>query len=662
MDLALIEKKKTTPVFHFGNASDTGLVREHNEDYYGYFSTPLGEVFVVCDGMGGHNGGEIASRLAVETINSFFKTTMPSSPEKLLKTSIEKANTAIWSKASEQVDLAGMGTTIVILYFPKNSSSIATIAHVGDSRIYRIRNKVITRLTEDHSKVMMLVKLGIISLEEAAYHPQKNIITRALGIAPNVDVEINQIEVNKSDRYILCSDGITDLITDKEILSTSEKAETQPLAEQLINKANSRGGHDNSTVQVIDIPGASITGRPIAAAKEIMKKIPRIRINKRMALLATPVILLLITLIVLSTGGSPDLTSEYHEVEYLEESEPAYIITITTDTANTIEFENTSISETTDTTFIIQAMDLNPSPDKTTLYYTVSGEEDQRRDSLTIQNDFETAYLNHEFQPPDTTKPVTHLILEIDTTQTEEHLQITIPIEKLRQLFPEDTNGIIDILAPIQITGNRLISYSDTLQEQYNLPYLPVDSILSSYSENGSILEVRGITLPAAGVRLGESERTTAIEDGYFTIPIASFSGIDSLQLTFEHPCYRTTTIQVQIPEEPIERFIPISDERTFRDTETELEWCCGPDTNMTFREAESWKNDQDSSWRFPTEDQLKGLPDSFVEEQFSGTIFWIGQRNSLVASVFSNSSNQVSGIGIDLSADKRIILVREVQ
>ncbi len=669
-------KKDGAASFHFGNATDTGLVREHNEDYYGFFSTPLGDVFVVCDGMGGHNGGEVASRLAVETISSFFKTTMPSSPEKLLRTSIEKANNSIWTMASEQVELSGMGTTIVMLFFPRSNTGTAFVAHVGDSRIYRIRNKAITRMTQDHSKVMMLVKLGIITLEEAAYHPQKNIITRALGIASDVDVEINQIDLNKGDRYILCSDGITDLITDHEILSISEKAETQKLAEQLIEKANSRGGHDNSTVQVVDLPENSVIDWPVTAVKDIVKKVPRIKFNKRIALFATPVVLLLVILLKLTHGGPPNLTSKHHYEEYTAGDQPAYIITIQTDSENAIEFDNKEdVESITDSTFIINVADLHSSGTSTTLLYTISHGEDRKQYSLTIHNEFEQAYLNYHFiEPEPDHHPKTHItlqistqfnntiqcsILGIDTTQTREELQLPISVSQLRDLFGEN-NGIIYINAPIHISGERMIPHTEELQWEYTLPEIPVTTEREfSNPINGSILVIKGTTVPCTTIGLSNSEQEPEFsDDGSFTIPVESSNWIESVELTLEHPCYRTTVKQVLTPEVTTERFTQIPGiPRAFTDEETDLDWLCGPDSQMSFTEASSWKESKDS-WEFPSEAQLIQLSSEFYDEYFAGNYFWMGGNDSTNARIYVLSRKSTIPTPYR-SSGMRILLVR---
>ena len=249
--------------FEFGNRTDTGMVREKNEDYYGYFSTPLGELFVVCDGMGGHKGGQVASRMSVETIRDFFASaSQEADPQQVMANAISAANTKV-TEAAADPELEGMGTTVVALLVLKSRPGHALIAHVGDSRIYRIDGNGLEQITQDHSFVGEMLKKGLISQEEARDHPRKNVITRAIGAARDVKPEIRIIHLHEGDTFLLCSDGVTDMLTDADIAGVLGQSEPQMAADRLVEMANERGGYDNSTVQVVrvtDLPeGAEAT-------------------------------------------------------------------------------------------------------------------------------------------------------------------------------------------------------------------------------------------------------------------------------------------------------------------------------------------------------------------------------------------------------------------
>lgn len=237
--------------------SDRGCIREVNEDC-GRFVRPTdsavlsrkGILIIVADGMGGHSAGEVASGMAVDTISrSYFES--EGNPADSLKAAFTEANSRIYEAAKSNEKLEGMGTTCTALVVQNNS---ALAAHVGDSRLYLIRGGEIYLMTEDHSAVMELVKLGIISMEQARHHEDKNVIVRALGTAPQVEVSMweNPLEVREHDQFVLCSDGLTDLVEDKEIKGAVLSAnDNHSACENLIHLAKKRGGYDNITVGIL---------------------------------------------------------------------------------------------------------------------------------------------------------------------------------------------------------------------------------------------------------------------------------------------------------------------------------------------------------------------------------------------------------------------------
>ena len=234
--------------------SDKGKVREMNQDYY-YISTSLDEIqlYILADGMGGYNGGEIASKLAVETAKKYIENNFKEIEKdkdsiiQLLASSMEYANMIVYEKSKENPELQGMGTTLEICLIYNNK---AYIGHIGDSRIYRIRNVFIRKLTQDHSYVQKLVKEGTITKEQAVHHPQKNMLMKALGCNAFVEPDVMVKGFLKDDILIICSDGLTNLVDQETIYKmASENIERAP--KKLVELANERGGYDNTTVIVI---------------------------------------------------------------------------------------------------------------------------------------------------------------------------------------------------------------------------------------------------------------------------------------------------------------------------------------------------------------------------------------------------------------------------
>lgn len=237
-----------------GNKSDAGKVRAKNEDFMESFKSNSGDVFIVCDGMGGHIGGEIASKLAVFTIKEFIIKSPDdnSNVSQLIYGALNAANEALHNKTGENPELNGMGTTCVILIL-KNET--AYFGNVGDSRLYLIRNKKIYQLSKDQSFVQELVDQGIISSEDAETHPRKNEILQALGVNLKIEPQLNPegLKVYKNDKFLLCSDGLSGMISNKEILEIVNQSPVMDACDKLVSLANFNGGTDNITVQIAHI-------------------------------------------------------------------------------------------------------------------------------------------------------------------------------------------------------------------------------------------------------------------------------------------------------------------------------------------------------------------------------------------------------------------------
>ncbi|RMG18420.1 MAG: Stp1/IreP family PP2C-type Ser/Thr phosphatase [Planctomycetota bacterium] len=243
-----------------GQHSHVGMARTANEDFFGYWEPDddrefdlKGRLVIVCDGMGGHTGGEIASRLAVKTIIEAYQNAEGDDIVENLRTAIEKANAAVFAEARRQPELKGMGTTVTAIVQRRD---IVYFGQVGDSRAYLIRGGAMKQMTKDHSLVQQLVDEGLLDASEMENHPDKNVILRSLGVKPEVDVDISHVPIVDDDTLLLCSDGLTGLVSDEEILRTVSAADGKNLrqvCEELIDKANAAGGHDNITVQILKV-------------------------------------------------------------------------------------------------------------------------------------------------------------------------------------------------------------------------------------------------------------------------------------------------------------------------------------------------------------------------------------------------------------------------
>ena len=234
------------------SATDVGKKREMNQDYVFASSGPVGHLpnlFVVADGMGGHNAGDYASSHGVSTLVDEIGNDAEYNPVKLIRHAVENANTAIMEKAAEE-GFEGMGTTMVVATI---IGGFLYVANIGDSRLYVI-NREIRQITRDHSLVEEMVRLGEIRPEEARSHPKKNIITRALGAEKTVDVDFFDLKLEEHSTILMCSDGLSNMVEDKKIeeivlsggMSLEEKGKT------LVREANNNGGKDNIAIILIE--------------------------------------------------------------------------------------------------------------------------------------------------------------------------------------------------------------------------------------------------------------------------------------------------------------------------------------------------------------------------------------------------------------------------
>lgn len=234
--------------------TDIGKVREINQDYY-YISDSLDEVqlYMLADGMGGYKGGEIASKLAIQSAKSYIENNFKEIEKdkesiiQLVASSMEYANMVVYEKAKSEEELEGMGTTLEVCVIYNNK---AYIGHIGDSRIYRIRKEFIRKLTQDHSYVQKLVKDGTITQEQALHHPQKNMLMKALGCNAFVEPDVMVKGFLKEDILVMTTDGLTNMVTQEEIFKQAKK-DIEQAPKELVKQANENGGYDNITVVVI---------------------------------------------------------------------------------------------------------------------------------------------------------------------------------------------------------------------------------------------------------------------------------------------------------------------------------------------------------------------------------------------------------------------------
>lgn len=234
--------------------TDKGRVRESNQDAYAVGEFPDEVAWaVVCDGMGGAAGGNIASALAVKVISdkinaSYRENMRDSSIKNMLDSALVAANIEVYDMADAKPELHGMGTTVVCAVV---RDGYAFIAHAGDSRAYIFNGKELNQVTTDHSIVQDLINKGKITKEEAVNHPNKNLITRAIGVDKNIDIDFDEVELNDNEFLILCTDGLTNYVSDDELIGEVSDGRYYAFADRLVKKANNNGGGDNVTVVAI---------------------------------------------------------------------------------------------------------------------------------------------------------------------------------------------------------------------------------------------------------------------------------------------------------------------------------------------------------------------------------------------------------------------------
>lgn len=243
--------------------TDPGMVRSHNEDA---IASDAGKgIVVLADGMGGYNAGEVASGMATTVIMTELQRMLEEQApfvadpqtgatvaQRMLREQIARANTSIYQAAQSQPQYAGMGTTLVAVMFHDNKMSVA---HIGDSRLYRLRGEALTQVTKDHSLLQEQIDSGLLTPEQAKTSNNKNLVTRALGVDPSVEAEIHDYDTQRGDIYLLCSDGLSDMVSDEDIgiAVQSLGANLKLCCQQLVQMANDNGGRDNISVILIKV-------------------------------------------------------------------------------------------------------------------------------------------------------------------------------------------------------------------------------------------------------------------------------------------------------------------------------------------------------------------------------------------------------------------------
>ena len=258
--------------FEVVSRSDPGIVRSHNEDAV-YVSPKLG-IAILADGMGGYNAGEVASGMVTTLLGSELEKALARAESRqidqdgrqptgaLLEAEIARANTAVYQAAQSQPQYAGMGTTLVMAVFYDNA---VTVAHIGDSRLYRLRGEEFRQITRDHSLLQEQIDSGMLTVEQARSSQNKNLVTRAVGVDPSVEPEIHQYPTLPGDIYLLCSDGLNDMVDDEEIGMTVQmlSANLELAATQLVQMANDNGGRDNVSVILVRVKHAFAAPRGV---------------------------------------------------------------------------------------------------------------------------------------------------------------------------------------------------------------------------------------------------------------------------------------------------------------------------------------------------------------------------------------------------------------
>ena len=303
----------------YGVVSDVGQVRTENQDHHGIHEPERDEDFsrkgrlvVVCDGMGGHNGGTIASRTAVEYVLKTFAESLPGPPKLLLERAIVEANRAVRQKQSEDAALRNMGTTLVACVA---RGEHLHLAHVGDSRVYRFREGEYEQISRDHTYLNDLIDIGLLTPEKAKNHPERNIITRCVGMADSLEIEFNYRKLAVGDIFLFCSDGLYNHVEDDEMAEIVARQEAQRASQELTDLANKRGGEDNITVSILKIlaiPDVDDSQDALAAAAEKAPDIEPTHVAEVSDSAPTPV-----------SGGGIDAVHKTPRVDLARELQPA---------------------------------------------------------------------------------------------------------------------------------------------------------------------------------------------------------------------------------------------------------------------------------------------------------------------------------------------------
>lgn len=239
--------------------TDIGAHRDENQDGYGLYPepeapAPHGRLYIVADGMGGHRGGREASTIAVEVVRDAFARSAGQAMEELLPSAVEGANERILDESDANPHLRGMGTTCSVLAI---RGSVGWTAHVGDSRIYRITNEGIEQITDDHSRVAEMVRRGLMTDDEARWHPERSLLYRALGVSHAVEVDVSgPFPILPGENFLLCTDGLVNHVTDDEIRAVTLKNDPTTACALLTDLAIRRGGYDNITIIIVRVEPA----------------------------------------------------------------------------------------------------------------------------------------------------------------------------------------------------------------------------------------------------------------------------------------------------------------------------------------------------------------------------------------------------------------------
>ena len=239
--------------------TDIGCVRKMNQDVYFYSTDPVGplpNLFIVADGMGGHRAGDFAARYAIDVCVASIQSSSHTSPIKALDEAVKLANSKVFEKSETNAEYQGMGTTMVLCFI---ESGQLYVANVGDSRLYLLGDGL-SQVTEDHSYVAAMVRAGEITEEEARVHPDKNMITRAIGVSDSVRIDYFEVDLKRGDRILLCSDGLTNMVMDAEIGEILEHESPQQAVDELVERAIDYGGADNITAVVVVPDEEEVTG------------------------------------------------------------------------------------------------------------------------------------------------------------------------------------------------------------------------------------------------------------------------------------------------------------------------------------------------------------------------------------------------------------------